>query len=127
MTDATDSSKAQAIADRHKKGWRSTSDEVWGRPGICLDCGQAWPCDTAVVATGLAQARGEETPLIDPEYIRENFAGMHRHEDARRKFLDTIDDVTLARYVFDDIGVDAFDEAVASAAHRLGYTDPTDD
>lgn len=32
----------------HVKGWRSTSDEAWDRPGICLADGHAWPCDTAV-------------------------------------------------------------------------------
>lgn len=36
------------ILTEHRQGWASTSDEVWGQPGICLGCGHAWPCDTAI-------------------------------------------------------------------------------
>jgi hypothetical protein len=36
-------------ASKHTKGWRSTSDEAWGRDGICLYCDEPWPCTIAGV------------------------------------------------------------------------------
>lgn len=45
--DAAD--RIRHIIESHVKGYRSTSDEVWDRQPICQECGQAWPCDTAVI------------------------------------------------------------------------------
>lgn len=39
----------ERIRETHVQGYRSTSDEAWGRRPICLGCRQDWPCDSGVI------------------------------------------------------------------------------
>lgn len=50
MTDPTQTlaeirERLGALNETHAEQFRSTADQVWGRPGICGECGTEWPCE----------------------------------------------------------------------------------
>ncbi len=55
--------EARRLLDLHAKSWNSTADEVWGRPPICAECRQPWPCDVYALAGEVAQLRDERDAL----------------------------------------------------------------
>ena len=47
------------MSGEHTQGWRSTSDEAWGRDPICMGCRMPWPCEVATLTAELAAERAE--------------------------------------------------------------------
>lgn len=52
-----------ALRAEHTLTYNSTSDEVWGRDGVCASDGHAWPCPVAEVFTAL---EAEITHRVNP-------------------------------------------------------------
>ena len=49
----------EALERLHYVTYRTTSDEVWKRSGICAECNHPWPCSTLAALAPVADKRTE--------------------------------------------------------------------
>lgn len=82
-TTERDDDAVERIRETHAQGWRSTADEARGRPSVCLEDWQEWPCSTAVVLAALDAARGDGAPSVTAGQVERRARARADAEAAR--------------------------------------------